>query len=1129
MDEQVENTDVHEIVLSFLRDVLEYKSELIDSIPVNRKQKALDYLKQIVQSPRPISQKSISDTLGMSKSEGPKVGEALDELLGKFCGQWRIGLVIHLKVKLAGQYSYVYFSCTDGKNAKTLDSASVQHLLEEAAKKLGPKDVDQSQEALEKDEEQWKAELRQKLDEEARKHIHIKLHGEGLDDYRPLKLDIGSVPEAGQTDTVLHHDTLDHNRLWDTFECKELETSEGMFLLSTETGCGKTTFLRQLQRDIIANTDLIPLFLEAADLEGLKYRKCDVDGFLSNLATLFPGHGQQKSVFKFLKSHLAEIVFLVDGLDQITGCGTEYENVVNALLSVIDQRLIIGTRPFAAVPYEANAGIAFLKLRPFSGDDVRAYFGDKCRLVAKLCKACPELLRIPMLAYMVRCLITEGKDKNIKCRADLYREFMDYLFEDYHPNNLVMSESVRGRIRNACSELSFKAIANQEVFLQRIPLSFAIESTPAPVEIDHVLKYGLADIVNKGGKYLYFSHQSFQEYLAAEYASQNVKAIGQIIEEKWNPKWYPVISFLVGLEGEDIIRTVLMEKDNPIHAKLFFSAKLATENNVSLDLKGEISERLERLFENPLFAQRAKYYWIFIDDRKSLNRFQELLESADTVREGLSVLDCNEVQGIIDKRIASIIVDKLSDDNEEIVSTALHALKMLKNNIDSSIVAGIAARLNDENKGAVCAALRALGVLSDTVDGTVVTEIAAKLDDDNEEVVVEALQAIGELADTLAGTIITKVVHKLSDQDKRVVITTLMTLARLRNQIDRSVAKHIADRLNYEKIEDDIQAMLAIQRLAKKLDGVVRARVIHKLNDEDKRAVHTALWFLQKWPDWIDDTVFGQIVDKLDDGHEGIVAQALKVVGTLSDSPEDEVMAKVVAKLNDKSVEIVRAALSVLGCFPDRIDNAIIDQILDKVHDDNTEVAYSAVRVVAKFPSKLQSEVITRVIHRLNAEKKHTLSADLVVVQEIADKVDGLVVKETIDGLVDDLNDTDKEVVVAALRAIDKLAHELDPVQIVKKVAHKLNDESTWVVSVALSVLETFHHKIDDTVFGQILDKLNDEDELVVSLTAKVLFKLRNRLDRSIVERLIGIRNEPVYDLLQKLYESGTLELLCRN
>jgi len=254
--------------------------------------------------------------------------------------------------------------------------------------------------------------------------------------------------------------------------------------------------------------------------------------------------------------------------------------------------LIIASRPFAVVDKEKESGINFLRLAHFTEDDVKVYFSENYQRAKELCRRCGEMLYTPMLAYMIRLLIEEGRDENIKNRTELYKSFIDYLFEDYSHDNLKMTESKKAKIIAAFEKISYMAIANDEVFLQKIPLDFAASCIQKDIDIDDLLKYGLVHIIiNRtagASRFMYFSHQSIQEYFAAQWANKCEKRIDyikcsltKVYTKNGFAKWQNTGIFLAGIKGDSIFKhiySVWLDNKSNLYL-LSYAFELCAESN----------------------------------------------------------------------------------------------------------------------------------------------------------------------------------------------------------------------------------------------------------------------------------------------------------------------------------------------------------------------------------------------------------------------------------------------------------------------------------------------------------------------------------------------------------------------
>jgi len=92
---------------------------------------------------------------------------------------------------------------------------------------------------------------------------------------------------------------------------------------------------------------------------------------------------------------------------------------------------------------------------------------------------------------------------------------------------------------------------------------------------------------------LFFTHQSFQEFLAARYAMLNSAARERLLQQMWQPRWREVLKFMVGLDDTGkVIEAVYPgpKADNLIFSRLFLAVACLPEDprgGYALDTTGD--------------------------------------------------------------------------------------------------------------------------------------------------------------------------------------------------------------------------------------------------------------------------------------------------------------------------------------------------------------------------------------------------------------------------------------------------------------------------------------------------------------------------------------------------------------
>ena len=269
-------------------------------------------------------------------------------------------------------------------------------------------------------------------------------------------------------------------------------------------------------------------------------------------------------------------------------------------------RVIISSRPSSVIPLESERELPFLRLKPFSSEDEKLYFGDDYEQARSVSRFAPDLIRVPMLAYMVKTLIREGKAKNIFSRADIYARFLDHVIYRHDPNKPLLDDAqLTESVKKALKRISFDALNLKEPQIQKISIDLPIIEhlkSEFGIPIDELPRFGLVNLILERGDItqhsLFFTHQSFQEFLAAQYISESEDSerIEGVINEMWSPKWREVIKFLAGIRGQEIVEKVYSQDDNIIHSRLFLAAEcLAEVRGVRKELKEEINQKLKEL------------------------------------------------------------------------------------------------------------------------------------------------------------------------------------------------------------------------------------------------------------------------------------------------------------------------------------------------------------------------------------------------------------------------------------------------------------------------------------------------------------------------------------------------------
>ena len=413
--------------------------------------------------------------------------------------------------------------------------------------------------------------IQEKISSESNRLLQEKLQ---KSPFIPLGLLRGDIPKKKKTDRnedfFRRNDTgkLFHQREWHNFSNKDLLPPTGSYLLSSDVGSGKTTFLYWLTCEINKNPDNFAIYVLCSSFSDWKPESWDdlkekisnsfkplFQNFLTE--TIFINNEDIKDCldFYFYKN---KIVFLYDALDQASEKSMNRLSSVKTMLKISGQNhTLISSRPLALIDFDKDLTVTFLRLKQFSKDDERIYFGKYFGAIGSIRALAPDMKKVPMLAFMIKTLAINENIAEIKNRADLYERFIDYIFTQQ--NLPITPDGQRLSAKEELEILSFKALNDDKPSIQIIPLSAKYINRES---ISLIQKYGLVNfILEENKEFLLFSHTSYQEFLAAKFidkSEQSNEYIRKITSDKEIDKWREIIRFLAGMRGNEIISQILV-------------------------------------------------------------------------------------------------------------------------------------------------------------------------------------------------------------------------------------------------------------------------------------------------------------------------------------------------------------------------------------------------------------------------------------------------------------------------------------------------------------------------------------------------------------------------------------------
>jgi hypothetical protein len=221
--------------------------------------------------------------------------------------------------------------------------------------------------------------IRRRLGDHAQAKLAEKLHAAP---FISLNLEAGVMPEAVERRDKAKSgsDARQHapGRQWESFDLERLLPPTSSFVLSSDVGTGKTTFLFWLASELVQQSDFVPLVMSCEELERVNPK--GLEGLLEVLTSQL-GHEFPEFLPVDLEAFVSQaakkdrLVLLFDGLDQISSGKPTL--LARLALSIAGRYpLVLTSRPSAVLGIENDPKLVLLRLQPFSIQDQQRYFGE---------------------------------------------------------------------------------------------------------------------------------------------------------------------------------------------------------------------------------------------------------------------------------------------------------------------------------------------------------------------------------------------------------------------------------------------------------------------------------------------------------------------------------------------------------------------------------------------------------------------------------------------------------------------------------------------------------------------------------------------------------------------------------
>ena len=428
----------------------------------------------------------------------------------------------------------------------------------------------------------------------------------------------------------------------------------------------------------------------------------------------------------------------------------------------------------------------------------------------------------------------------------MYKRQIIYWHEPNRP--LVIDAQLIESVKKALKRISFDALNLKEPQIQKISINLPVIkdlNREFGISIKALTEFGLVNLVLEMGDItqhsLFFTHQSFQEFLAAQYISEGSERLEAVINEMWSPKWREVIKFLAGIRGQEIVEKIYSQEqdndneDNIIHSRLFLAAEcLAEVREARRELKEEINQKLKELVRIEPFRFDAIIASGFLGDITSL---KSLLWDLDWRVRAAAVEALAKLEDRVPEEVIKDIAARLRDDDEDVRAAAVEALAVFKGRLPEEAIKDIAGLLRDDDKYVREAAVKALAKLEDRVPEEAIKDIAARLRDDNGEVRVAAVKALAKLEDRVPEEVIKDIAARLRDDERYERAAAVKALAVFKDRLPEEVIKDIAARLRDVNWEVRAAAVKALAVFKDRVPEEAIKDIAGWLRDDDRGCV----------------------------------------------------------------------------------------------------------------------------------------------------------------------------------------------------------------------------------------------------------------------------------------------------
>jgi NACHT domain len=396
-------------------------------------------------------------------------------------------------------------------------------------------------------------------------------------------------------------------------------------------GAGKSTYLRRVGLESLRvkesqfQHDCIPVMLE---LKRFDSEQVDIK---AAIAEEFSHVGFDFSA-EFVEEALQQgkLLILLDGLDEVPKANQDKVcQAIHDFVSRYNQkhqgnRFIASCRVAAA--WSGFTGFTDIELADFDDEQIRKFIDnwfhdelDRASSVAKKCwnllnddtyASAKELAQTPFLLTFL-CVVYDRTQSFPANRAALYRKALDILLEEWAAEKRIRHEPIYEGLNTELekvllAEIAYQGFIKDRLFFTRAELighiqTFLEDSAEKPKYLDgkavlNAIAVQQGILVERAEDVYSFSHLTVQEYLTAQYLSQNQTALIEVVSQHLTEQnWREVLLLVPGLfsNADSVLKHMQMIAQQNVNMPKL-QALLTWANTATIDSSSSYKPTVKR-------------------------------------------------------------------------------------------------------------------------------------------------------------------------------------------------------------------------------------------------------------------------------------------------------------------------------------------------------------------------------------------------------------------------------------------------------------------------------------------------------------------------------------------------------